>query len=53
MQVVNVDEVGPCVPCCAVCELPYGQPHKEGCRCTLYEMISVDDYGTSVGEESK
>jgi hypothetical protein len=42
--VIDVEEVGPSVPYCAVCESPYGEPHKEGCRCTLYEMAPVNDY---------
>ena len=42
--VINVDEIGPSVPRCAVCESPYGEPHKADCNCTLYEMVSVEDY---------
>ena len=42
--VIDVDEVGLAIPVCAICEAPYGEPHKEGCRCTLYEMVPIDDY---------
>lgn len=28
---------------CVMCEAPLGQPHKEGCKCTLVEGVPMGD----------
>jgi hypothetical protein len=28
---------------CVICEAPVGQPHKEGCHCTLVEGVPIED----------
>lgn len=28
---------------CVTCEAPLGQPHVEGCKCTLVEAAPIED----------
>lgn len=29
---------------CARCESPIGQPHKDGCKCTLVEGVEIEEW---------